>query len=848
MGARKVRALSVVLAALLAALWWMARAHERAPGADAPMQGAESSPSGTRAPGALLHATPRSVSAPERVPASPGAAPDSPSGLLRVRVVLASDGRPLPGVEVLYFDSGAGDRLEYEEFVREVDESLEAVVACCGRTYRSDARGVAEVPFPRGSGSVGALHEGNWAQEWIVPSSPDEVVLALDAEVGFDVRVLDARGAAVSGASVALLERWQESESYARRLERTNERGLAHFGHLGSFQLGKTRIPPRLAELFVCARVLVPVPACLALDVEAWPREEIVFTLPEAGRVTLELVGADGEPWTEQAHVKLDYSHTQRAWLVGQGRTVLGQPLEERANQGVAVFEHVGLGLALVATSHADGRAAVVSEFAGPTRADEDVRLRIELAAPTPLVRGRLLDAEDHALASRTVKAELWSAGAGIPTVQRRRTDERGRFSGFGGEELDGPRGWRILLALEGDEQRSALRDLPFPVPAGTIDLGDVVLDAPPFLASGRVVDEERRPLRAVEVRVEEENKWQSTARWIAYERLPGARMLTGADGRFELRAESSAPLRLCAERAGFVGSATAFEAPRTDWTIVLRRAGAIAGTVRLAPGLPAELVRLSATREDPPARVLEVRLLDDGSFRIDGLDSGNYTVNAALWHNLPGQHSWPGIVVHAGETTTLAPLELDVFAHCLRFDVRDASAASVPGVLLAWRAKPDAPLGDVPPVRDAGETLFPTLTLPIPRVRVSAPGFRALELADVAADQRVVLERGPRVRLELAGGLPHLPEHWTLLARVLGADEREFAATFDAGGRAQLLLGEAGPFSVTLWLQLRAERGMHGVNGLPWSIDVADSAEEQSFVSPPFTREFLDDLERQTR
>ena len=514
MGAREVRALSVALAALLAALWWITRAHERAPGEDAPMQGAESSPSGTRAPGALLHATPHSVSAPERVPASPGAIPDSSSGLLRVRVVLASDGRPLPGVEVLYFDSGASDRLEYEEFVREVDESLEAVVACCGRTYRSDARGVAEVPFPRGAGSVGALHEGNWAQESIVPSSPDEVVLALDAEVGFDVRVLDARGAGVDGMSIALLECGQEGSSYARRFERTGEHGLAHFGHLAALQRLWTRTPSAVTERFVCARVLVPALACQVLDAEAWPREELALTLPETGRVVVELVAADGTPWMEQARVELDYSRLQRSRLVGQGCRLTGQALEQRAREGTAAFEHVGLGLALVTTVHADGRKAVSRELAGPTRAGEELRVRIELDTPTPLIHGRLLDAGGRALAGHTLEAELWSLRYGARVLQRRRTDDQGRFSGFGGEELLDGWGWRILLWLGSDERCAALRPLPFPVPSGIIDLGEVVLVAPPLLANGRVVDEGRRPLRAVEVRVEELDQEQSNARW----------------------------------------------------------------------------------------------------------------------------------------------------------------------------------------------------------------------------------------------------------------------------------------------------------------------------------------------
>jgi hypothetical protein len=146
------------------------------------------------------------------------------------------------------------------------------------------------------------------------------------------------------------------------------------------------------------------------------------------------------------------------------------------------------------------------------------------------------------------------------------------------------------------------------------------------------------------------------------------------------------------------------------------------------------------------------------------------------------------------------------------------------------------------------GTTLVRTPALPLAEVLVSATGFRSVALGDVRTDQRVVLERGPLVHLVLSDPLP-VGEAWSAWARplLLGEDEREHepAVPFDAAGRATARLSVPGRHWISVVFTRPDRAGFASVDGLDWTIEVADSPAEQTFTAPHFPPEALDGLER---
>ena len=77
--------------------------------------------------------------------------------------------------------------------------------------------------------------------------------------------------------------------------------------------------------------------------------------------------------------------------------------------------------------------------------------------------------------------------------------------------------------------------------------------------------------------------------------------------------------------------------------------------------------------------------------------------------------------------------------------------------------------------------------------------------------------------------------------------EEYESTVAFEAG-EARMHFSRAGRFHIPLALQHGGEEGRHSIDGLNWQIEVEDSPGEQVFHSPPFTAEFLEDLERRMR
>ncbi len=772
----------------------------------------------------------------QALPVEIGAPPASDG--IRVRVVRV--GVAVPEAEVLYLDRGGVDPLAYAEFEHDARGDHAAAVARFGRTFRTDREGRVVVPFPRVESLIGARHAGAWAQDTIAPLT-SEVELALEPAPAFTVRLVDERGSAVPDERIALRQRLADGSYQALHFRRTDAEGRARFAHLPWLRADPVAPAP---QVFVGAELLAAEPVQRVLDPAREPEQEFVLQLPGTGEVLLELIDSDGQPWHGEGEVEFALADDTFAASRAAGADVPVPSLRIPIRAGRAVLR-VGLGIGLELFVEPHGWKQHLATVVGPTRAGESVVARVPLHAPAPTIRGRIVDPDGRPLSNESLLCELWSLRETQWHVEARRSDGDGRFAGFGGPYLQDEGAWALHFALARAPELVARVTLPAPVRAGPIELGDVVLGPAPLLVRGEVVDEDGRPVRAAELQFSELVEWPWEPGVLDWNPLPRGSLASAADGRFELRSWSQSPrLLLELRRSGYQRSPRLeLTVPTLDLGVVLLAEGALAGRIVTARGRARDLANLSLRIPGFQGGVLEWEA--DGSFRFGGLRAGTYTLELRQWSLLPGVHQHAGIVVRAGETTQLAPIDLEQLVTVLRFDVRDPSGAALPEAHFAWPVPGATRPTFQPLARDAdGRYELRTLELPLAWVRVKAPGHREAELTDVHADQRVVLEHGPRVQLALSGGLPALGEFWSLGAHLQRSEDAEAEeVVFDAEGRASLVLGSPGAYHVGLFLRHAGQNGRRSLDGLAWQIEVADSSGEQAFVSPAPTAAFLDHL-----
>jgi hypothetical protein len=225
---------------------------------------------------------------------------------------------------------------------------------------------------------------------------------------------------------------------------------------------------------------------------------------------------------------------------------------------------------------------------------DRETVVTITCGTPATIVTGRILDAESRPM-KRTRFAAWLPEPPGIVCSMTQheelgsRTDADGRFRLRFDVDPGALTVKRLFVSVRsqarGDTRPFGLRaeqGMTFPLRAGSepgsYDAGDVVFPAIPFLASGRVVSDQGVPVASAELVVMEDDG----RGWDQALGLYESRVLSGADGRFEIRADpesrrlglvANAPLWVCVDP-------TPFEAGARNVEVKLVRAGGIEGSV----------------------------------------------------------------------------------------------------------------------------------------------------------------------------------------------------------------------------------------------------------------------------
>jgi hypothetical protein len=664
--------------------------------------------------------------------------------------------------------------------------------------------------------------------------------LVLRPDTTLEVLTVEAGGAALAGAEVALVRTGKSWGTQVQHQRTSDAGGRIVYAHVGLL-LDLAREPWALV-----APSLLGQAERVPLDPLALPTEPVRIVFPATGSVLVRVTPAPGLPEFVDGEVTL---------LVDEGRPdellsfwtrpeSVARPIVE----GVARFENVPLGLDLIAESAPAGhRVATRVHGRGPDAAGGTTTLTLVIGGDHPVVRLRLLDGEGAPLARRTVSAQLQEDEHSLEFQLE--SDDQGRVLVDLRATAD-PIAERTLAlslpALDGAPGGRAMLRLPDGLAAGLNDLGDLAFDAERPLVAGRVVGADGEPVAGIEIHVVSLQSYDGERTWI--EELPVAGN-SGVDGTFVVHgADPGTLLRVTAQIEGQRSAPVDCAAGSLDLVLELVRTGWIAGRVRLDDGVDPGLlsVRVRAAVEgqvDDYRQNWRTQVHADGSFRLSDLSAGAWSLEFGDSAGRVPVALIEGIDVPPGEASgdpRLAEVDLRGRMALVRVTLQPPRASDVVLGSLVYR-----PAGSPPGGEDQSTAYLHerNVTLCVAGraadLTVLANGFRPVELSGVRGEVTVELVRGPAVRLRLSQGAV-LPRPPRFLKPYLTATEEDFQmgghfqqTVFDE--RREVLLHAPGPgrLRVEWFLEERSENSLSttalSVPEPQW-LDVLDLAGEQVF------------------
>ena len=439
-----------------------------------------------------------SLSAPP--PPDSGFAPVPEQGAL-VTVVDSTTGDPLPGAEVIYLDLARFPiPLEgIQEFARWGGDSFFAML---GDRYRCDADGQVLLPQPQGRLALVLRTRNHFTLvdraslvEDVVEGK--ELVLAAQQVEVLPVQVVGAAGRGLAGADVMFrADRDRDNGDLQRTL--TDVDGMAY---LKVTPYAKSMLAGTSTHAYLLIAGLDPIRA--GFDLQDLPQDPVRLVMPEVGSVEILAQGHEaGQRLFAGISPLVETSDPDRPWRSE------GEGLTRRMENGRLFLPYVGLGEYLrISMGVADMSERVEIERWGPQVAGESVKVTLRLEDPYPSVEGRILNTEGKVAKNIGMELEFRSLDGGALQVRRFeiRTDREGFFrSVIYSEGLQGqPCTMMVRMpATRRKAARVALLELPQGLRPGVNELGDFIVDTPPVLMAGRVVDHEGLPVADADVEV----------------------------------------------------------------------------------------------------------------------------------------------------------------------------------------------------------------------------------------------------------------------------------------------------------------------------------------------------------
>ncbi len=726
--------------------------------------------------------------------------PHDPEGRL-VHVVDAQSGQPVPGAILTLKGEGPFD--ESARFTARRPDDLLAG----GPRYVCDAQGSAKVPW-RSTGIVlarSAERVGTGSLD-----SLDTLVIPIRVRRGVKVVVTSAYGQPVDHVPVCLRFGDADSlEAVARAWTDTNgEAFISNVAWLRDIYGDYKHI-----SFEVAIDLPVGEHGAHAIDLSALPESPIALELPPLGSVSVRISGSPTE------------DPVTAAICNRQGTNLLpgsGVVTARCTDSGVAVFPRVGLSEKLIAYawSQAVPRPLIYDEFEGVRNPDQCVEIELRWHEAMTWVTGILCDENEQVLAN--------TDGVAITRyTYALRTDVNGRW--WLPAQNDP---WtHMSLHTRGAPPRHGALQLPARLPADGVDMGRIIMQPAPLLASGLVLGPAGHPVPGVDVRVQYEATHGGESYWYTAER-----QRTDAHGRFAIyhvvsyRSEKDparppSRIRLETRTEAHPTLITQVFTPGVrDMTLRLSQGATATSELTVPAGVPpAEMwVELVRADEHHRARLQPVGNIIRASWR--GLPPGTYDLVIRCMNDNLECFRLRGIGVQEGAAVADPRfLKIDLRPHLKWVALTVLNPDGTPAEEVQVSAHADGLTSEergAYHLEDDAGVLMPLRGVGL---RIEAKGTRETLLLDPRPEERVVMR--PTIKLVLRLGAVG-PPGWTVTARIAPGDARPRfpggrVAVFDATGRAEALeLEVAGRWSVQLFLDSESE---HHCVGTVLRLDIPD-------------------------
>lgn len=745
----------------------------------------------------------------DAAPAASGA-PESASSsrAVLVRVVHASNGAPAPGARVWVQREGQ----DPAEWARAWDAfgDLGAVLSSgLGLEHTADERGLMHLPEPE-SGLWVFAELGEERGEGRVERGKGECTLSIARTRSVEVLTVDGAGKPLSGVLVAMVRLttpgWGE---IARGVTGADGRRVLYVDSEASDTLDP---PAVLAPMLVQSE-----PAGIEVQPASLPREVVRFVIGPHGRVIVRAVDERGQRRRARGSAGLGADAARNVEL--PAAQVAGPWLDRPLEDGEAVFERVGVGLALRAWVEARGFDVEMAEAGGPQGPGAESLVEIPVLRRRLSVRGRALEEDGDSLGAARVWGWLAADGGHGEQVLGVWTDELGRFADRGGEALAAADvGTEIVLegARDGEVARRGLARLPEPDEEGVLDLGELALYPIALVASGRVELSDGEPVNNAEVTV-------------AGTELVGR---SSQSGLFAISGEAPASaFELVARDWLYLsGPPVPARAGQENVLIRMRRGARLAGRLVLPSGVVAHTLQMIVDVEpnapgSAPWRYEGFDLGPGGEYEIAPLETGRARLSIGLVESeLPLAE---GLRLREGEACRVETIDLVGRIGIVHLVVAGDDGQPLPSGTV-HRLSSDGQRVTSQPLRPDGGVALPSLA-PRVDVEVEAPDRPPARFFGVADGNRLVVGSGVRVRLVLDSASA-LPGGASLIATArsgTGTQTIEVRATVAGVGAGEPLLLSVRTWSLRWSVRRPDGREVELSSGLPTSLQVAAGQNE---------------------
>jgi hypothetical protein len=439
-------------------------------------------------------------------------------------------------------------------------------------------------------------------------------------------------------------------------------------------------------------------------------------------------------------------------------------------NKPTVTFPFVALDQQLrvqVASQRAECTA--VFDGVGPDQINRKVVFTITPGNEFPILAGRLFDAQGEIMEDLYLNADV----APLPGRQSSVWDnfahanEEGRFIVALDKPLHEGSKYGITLTQRATDQqpKQIVRAEFLGISgAGTIDLGDLVLQEAPLLTQGVVVDSNGEPVSKASVYLETAIGTDASNDSIIWNPWLDSYEYSDENGAFELRGLlPEGDYRISANHSDHSRTYFDFELGATDLVLQLLPSMNRKGQILLDPGIdPQELIMTvrHSSADGNGSSTTPIPIQEDGSFQLNDLPptQGTIRIRASSW----GEDLvvFEDIMLQSPETAILLEV-IDLRGQLTSFTVTvvDEGGQELDDAKLLRKVTGGMSWGTRQPITIITRETSVDL-------EVTANGFRSTKLHGVSTDQHVVLTTGIPIAIILDNA-PTLPPGFELNARL---------------------------------------------------------------------------------